>query len=52
LLIYLRASAGKNTRGVFLVHGDARQMEQLAADIDFCKAIIPQKGQTYHLSEM
>jgi metallo-beta-lactamase family protein len=52
LLKYLKASAGKNTRGIFLVHGDARQMEQLAADVDFSRAIIPVKGHSYNLMEM
>jgi metallo-beta-lactamase family protein len=52
LLKYLKASAGKNTKGVFLVHGDARQMEQLAADVDFSRAIIPVKGHSYNLLEM
>jgi metallo-beta-lactamase family protein len=49
LLKYLRATAGANTKEIFLVHGDAIQMEKLADDIEFCKATIPAKGQTFDL---
>ena len=49
LLKYLKASAGSNTRQIFLVHGDEVQMEKLANDIDFAQVTMPAKGQSFDL---
>lgn len=49
LLKYLKASVNGVTKGIFLVHGDADQMEMLASDIDFTGVTLPEKGRTYNL---
>lgn len=49
LLRYLRQSVNGVTKGIFLVHGDADQMQKLAADINFAPVIIPEKGRIYEL---
>ncbi|MBS3915802.1 MAG: MBL fold metallo-hydrolase [Bacteroidetes bacterium] len=49
LLKYLRASVNGVTKGLYLVHGDADQMQMLADDIDFVKVTIPEKGVEYEL---
>lgn len=49
LLKYMKASVNGVTKGIFLVHGDADQMQILASDIKFAPVIIPQKGKEYIL---
>ena len=49
LLKYLKASTTSKTKKVFLVHGDAEQMQILANDIDFVPVEIPIKNKEYLL---
>lgn len=49
LLHFLKQSVNSGTQAVFLVHGDADQMDLLAADMDFVKVYTPEKGQVFEL---
>lgn len=49
LLHFLGKSTDAQTKALFLVHGDADQMDQLAADINFVKVFTPEKGQPFVL---
>jgi len=46
---FISNSTGKNTKKVFLVHGDATSSISLKEDIDFVPIEIAIKGQEYHL---
>lgn len=52
LLKYLHATVTQQTKGVFFVHGDATQMDKLAADINFVRVFTPEKGQVFDLSTL
>ena len=49
LLEYFDRSNDGKLKKLFLVHGDATQMDKLAADIKGCEVITPNKGQTFDL---
>lgn len=50
MLDYFKQSNDGALRSVFLVHGDATQMEILANDVKHTQVIIPEKGQTFELN--
>jgi hypothetical protein len=49
MLEYFEQSNDGSLKNVFLVHGDASQMEILANDVKHTEVIIPEKGQTFEL---
>ena len=49
MLEYFEQSNDGALKNVFLVHGDASQMEILANDVKHTEVIIPEKGQTFEL---
>ena len=49
LLEYFKRSNDGKLQKLFLVHGDATQMEKLAADVEGCEVVTPIKGQTFEL---
>ncbi len=49
MLDYFEQSNDGALKNVFLVHGDASQMEILANDVKHTEVIIPEKGQTFEL---
>jgi hypothetical protein len=49
MLNYFQESNDGALKKVFLVHGDATQMEILANDVKHTEVIIPEKGQTFEL---
>ena len=49
LLEYFKRSNDGKLQKLFLVHGDATQMEKLAADVEGCEVVTPTKGQTFEL---
>jgi hypothetical protein len=51
-LKYLNATVTQQTKGVFFVHGDATQMDKLAADINFVRVFTPEKGQVFDLGTL
>jgi metallo-beta-lactamase family protein len=51
MLNYFRASNDGSLKQLFLVHGDATQMELLANDVDHTTVHLPEKGQTFELIE-
>jgi metallo-beta-lactamase family protein len=49
LLDYFKRSNDGKLKKLFLVHGDATQMDKLASDVTGCEVITPNKGQTFDL---
>lgn len=49
LLDYFERSNDGQLKKLFLVHGDATQMDTLAADVKGCEVITPNKGQWFDL---
>lgn len=47
---YIHESVDHGIKGIFLVHGDAKQQDLLAADLPGLPVHIPQKGQFFELS--
>jgi hypothetical protein len=49
MLAYFKQSNPGSLKQLFLVHGDAQQMELLANDVDHTLVSMPEKGQTFEL---
>jgi metallo-beta-lactamase family protein len=49
MLDYFQQSNDGELKSIFLVHGDASQMEILANDVKHTEVIIPEKGQAFEL---
>ena len=49
LLDYFERSNDGQLKKLFLVHGDATQMDSLAADVKGCEVVTPNKGQWFDL---
>jgi metallo-beta-lactamase family protein len=50
MLAYFKQSNPGTLKQLFLVHGDAQQMEILANDVDHTLVSLPEKGQTFELN--